>query len=73
MVLEQLGTGDGWFENEMKLFNLTLPETNIAPENRPSQKEIAIPTILFQSYVSFRKGIPNDNDLIKRYFQTSKE
>ena len=27
---------------------LTLPETNIAPENRPSQKETSIPTIPFQ-------------------------
>ena len=26
----------------------TLPETNIAPENRPSQKEISISTIHFQ-------------------------
>ena len=26
----------------------TLPETNIAPENRPSQKETSIPTINFQ-------------------------
>ena len=26
----------------------TLPETNIAPENRPSQKETSIPTIDFQ-------------------------
>ena len=26
----------------------TFPETNIAPENRPSQKEISIPTIHFQ-------------------------
>ena len=25
----------------------TLPETNIAPENRPSQKETSIPTIQF--------------------------
>ena len=24
---------------------ITLPETNIAPENRPSQKETSIPTI----------------------------
>ena len=33
------------------LFNwvmFTLPETNIAPENRPSQKEMSIPTIHFQ-------------------------
>ena len=28
--------------------NFTLPETNIAPENRPSQKETSIPTIRFQ-------------------------
>ena len=27
---------------------ITLPETNIAPENRPSQKESSIPTIHFQ-------------------------
>ena len=26
----------------------TLPETNIEPENRPSQKETSIPTIHFQ-------------------------
>ena len=26
----------------------TLPETNVAPENLPSQKEISIPTIHFQ-------------------------
>ena len=26
----------------------TLPETNIAPENRPSQKETSLPTIHFQ-------------------------
>ena len=25
-----------------------LPKTNIAPENRPSQKEASIPTIHFQ-------------------------
>ena len=27
--------------------NITLPETNIAAENRPSQKEIHLPTIHF--------------------------
>ena len=27
--------------------DFTLPETNIAPENRPSQKETNIPTIHF--------------------------
>ena len=26
----------------------TIPETNISPENRPSQKEISVPTIHFQ-------------------------
>ena len=26
----------------------TLPKTNIAPGNRPSQKEIHLPTIIFQ-------------------------
>ena len=35
----------------------TLPETSIAPENRPSQKETSIPTIHFQGRaVSFRVG-----------------
>ena len=35
----------------------TLPETNIAPENGPSQKETSIPTIHFQvRTVSFREG-----------------
>ncbi len=29
-------------------YNPTPPETNIAPENRPSQKETSIPTIHFQ-------------------------
>ena len=29
-------------------YRVTLPETNIAPENRPSQKETIIPTIHFQ-------------------------
>ena len=27
---------------------ITLPETNIAPENGPSQEETRIPTIYFQ-------------------------
>ena len=33
-----------------KLFKFTLPETNIAPENRVSQKEPSIPTIHFRSF-----------------------
>ena len=38
----------------------TLPKTNIAPENRPSEKETTIPTIHFQVLltVSFREGSP---------------
>jgi len=36
----------------------TLPETNIAPENNVSQKEMSLPTIHFQvRTVSFREGI----------------
>ena len=36
---------------------ITLPETNIAPENRPSHKETSIPTIHFQvRTVSFQGG-----------------
>ena len=31
---------------------LTLPRTNIVPENRPSQKEIYLPTINFQGLCS---------------------
>ncbi len=34
-----------------------LPKTNIAPEHRPSPKEISIPTIRFQvQTVGFREG-----------------
>ena len=34
--------------NQIRGENNTLPKTNIAPENRPSQKETSIPTIHFQ-------------------------
>ena len=35
----------------------TLPETNVAPENRPSQQErIVFPPSIFRGYVSFREG-----------------
>ncbi len=40
---------------------ITLPETNIAPENRPLEKEIPIgllETTIFMGYVSFREGKP---------------
>ncbi len=39
------------------MLGCTLPETNIAHENKPSQKETSIPTIHFQvRTVSFREG-----------------
>ena len=34
----------------------TLLETNIAPENRPLEKEIPIGTIIFMGYVSLPEG-----------------
>ena len=33
---------------ESTMNQITLPETNMVPENRPSQKENSIPTIHFQ-------------------------
>ena len=46
-----------WCSNYVSLPKGTLPETNIAPENRASQKERSIPTILFQGLtVSSREG-----------------
>ena len=35
---------------------LTLPETNVAPKNRPSQKETSIPTIHFQVLLPLVSG-----------------
>ena len=47
-----------WDFFSLKIADDTLPETNIAPENRPSQKESSIPTIHFQvRAVSFREGM----------------
>ena len=39
---------------------LTLPKTNIAPENRPSQKETSIPTN-FQVLCKFQGGYESEN------------
>ena len=36
------------YPNQMVKEGDTLPKFNIAPENRPSQKESSLPTILFQ-------------------------
>ena len=47
----------GWCLNNNVFLKYTLPETDIAPENRPSQKETSIPTIHFQvRAVSFSEG-----------------
>ena len=56
------GGGVGFFFHPsypfIKSFTLPETETNIAPENRPSQKEFHLPTIDFQGqFVGFRKGI----------------
>ena len=51
-------SGDNMAESQ----NNTLPETNMIPENRPSQKETSIPTIHFQvRTVSFGEGIFSKN------------
>ena len=34
----------------------TLPETNMTPENRPSEKKLVFQPFIFRSYVSFREG-----------------
>ena len=37
-------------------FWITLPETNIAPENDPWKRRILLETFIFRCYVSFREG-----------------
>ena len=56
-------------EEQHEIIWHTFPETNIAPENRPAQKETSIPTIHFQvRAVSFREGntSPNRNSYRKK-------
>ncbi len=36
------------FNTHWEFEQITLPETNIAPENRPPQQESSLPTIHFQ-------------------------
>ena len=43
----------------------TLPETNIAPENRPSQKETSIPTIHFQLELLVSESTSNPTNNIQ--------
>ena len=48
-----------WWENIREILQFTLPETNIAPENRPSQKETrkySNHPLLGALAVSFREG-----------------
>ena len=49
--------------------NAIFPETNIAPENRVSQKETSFPTIHFQmQFVSFREGSVSQKSQMFLYF-----
>ena len=43
------------FFPSLKYHTCTLPETNIAPENRPLEKEIPMETTIFRGSVSFRE------------------
>ena len=48
---------------------VTVPETTIASENRPSQKEIHLPTIDFQAQaVSFLGPVPSSQQLSQPTF-----
>ena len=45
-----------FFQSNGVFFSITLPETNMAPENNPPGKgEILLETIIFCCYVSFRE------------------
>ena len=60
----RLSTQNSWQVLKVDLIWFTFPETNIAPENRPSQKESSIPTIHFQvRTVSFREGNLMESEL----------
>ena len=67
------GCGDALRENMTILVTDTLPKTNIAPENRPSQKETSISTIHFQGRtVSFREGKGKTQLLYKNLLSPTK-
>ena len=61
LYMELCGPVNGLINGLLELFTpingATLPETNLAPENGPSQKESSLPTASFRGYVSFREGI----------------
>ena len=58
---------------ENMFFSLTLPETNIAPENRPSQKETSIPTIHFQGRWLLVSGMVNYPIVFSRLEKTTSQ
>jgi len=47
--------------------NISLPETNIAPENRVSQKETVFQPSIFRGYASFRDCIAIITMIIPKY------
>ena len=47
---------EDWTTAMLDTWNITLSETNIAPENRPSQKQTSFPTIHFQALCWFQGG-----------------
>ena len=55
---EGLRSSGTWVVGASQNEELTLPNTNLAPENRPSQKELHLPTIDLQGAfaVSFGEG-----------------
>ena len=58
--------------------SITLPETNIAPENRPLERKFLLETTIFTAYVSFRECnynlpcINSSHSLDRRLFRCSK-
>ena len=63
LIVSFLVLQSGWrhvtFSHVHAQSRITLPETNIAPENRPFQTESSFPTTIFQGlygYFSFRWG-----------------
>ena len=63
--LQQSAQSLGKRQHGLAKIDMTLPETNISPENRPSQKESSIPTIHFQGQAaSFREGTHQQSAIV---------
>ena len=54
IFLDRIRSG-GEFFTEILLGNVTLPETNIAPENKPLERRFLLETIIFRGHLSFRE------------------